>query len=136
MCVWNMEDFVDDYYSIEKFLKAYSRVVQPIGDKSFWPKVSFACEVGAPMGKHVMGRQRKNWIKGCLEGGNGTKRNESGSVNSKKTICGKFKYPNCGELGHRKANYKCPQNGTKKKYVYSKTKERRDDQGKRGRSRG
>jgi hypothetical protein len=22
-----MEDFVDDYYSIEKFLKAYSRVV-------------------------------------------------------------------------------------------------------------
>jgi hypothetical protein len=68
-----MEDFVDEYYSLAMFTTTYSRVVQPIGDKSFWPDVPFAKEVGAPIGKHVVGRQRKNRIKGCLEGGSGKK---------------------------------------------------------------
>jgi hypothetical protein len=30
-------------------------------------------------------------------------------------IRGKVRCPNCGELGHRKASYKCPLNGTKKR---------------------
>jgi hypothetical protein len=51
-----MEDFVDDYYSVANFTTAYSRVVPPIGDKSFWPEVPFAKEVGAPIGKHTVGR--------------------------------------------------------------------------------
>jgi hypothetical protein len=30
-----LEEFVDEYYSVEKFHKAYKRVVVPLGDKSF-----------------------------------------------------------------------------------------------------
>jgi hypothetical protein len=112
-----IEDFVDDYYSVEKFVKVYSRVVEPIGDKSFWPRVPFAKEVGAPIGMRGDGRQRKNKIKGCVEGGSGKKANENENVTSKKMIRGRFKCPNCGEFGHRKASYKCPFNGTKKRYV-------------------
>jgi hypothetical protein len=108
-----MEDFVDDYYSISHFTTAYSRVVPPIGDKSFWPEVPFAKEVGAPIGKRAVGRQRKNRMKGCLEGGSGKKK--VNTDNGKTSIRGKIKCPNCGELGHRKASYKCPLNGTKKR---------------------
>jgi hypothetical protein len=109
--VW-MEDFVVEHYSVAMFTTTYSRVVDPIGDNSFWPVVPFAKEVGAPIGKHGVSRQRKQRIKGCLEGGNGTK--TSNNDNGKKSIRGKFKCPNYGGLGHRKASYKCPLNGTKK----------------------
>jgi hypothetical protein len=40
-----LEEFIDDYYSIEKFKNAYKRVVVPLGDKSFWPKV----DIGVPV---------------------------------------------------------------------------------------
>jgi hypothetical protein len=30
-----LEEFVDDYYSVEKFRDAYKRVVVPLGDKYF-----------------------------------------------------------------------------------------------------
>jgi hypothetical protein len=43
-----MEEFFDYYYSVEMFRKAYSRLVELIEDKMFWPKVDFAKEVGAP----------------------------------------------------------------------------------------
>jgi uncharacterized protein (DUF2164 family) len=68
-----MENFVDDYYSIDKFRKAYFRRVPPIEDRSFWPTVDFASQVCAPMSKRGVGRQRKNRIKSCLEGGSGKK---------------------------------------------------------------
>jgi hypothetical protein len=108
-----MEDFVDEYYFVAMFTTAYSRVVHPIGDKLFWPNVPFAKEVGAPIGKRDVGRQMKNRIKGCLEGGSGKKK--TNNENGKKSIRGKFKCPNCGELEHRKTSYKCPFNGTKKR---------------------
>jgi hypothetical protein len=34
-----LEEFVDDYYSVEKFKNYYKRVVVPLGDKSFWLQV-------------------------------------------------------------------------------------------------
>jgi hypothetical protein len=40
-----LEEFIDDYYSIEKLKNAYKRVVVPLGDKSFWPKV----DIGVPV---------------------------------------------------------------------------------------
>jgi hypothetical protein len=46
-----MEHFVDDYFSVEKFKKAYARRVEQFGDRSFWPKVQIAADVGAPIGK-------------------------------------------------------------------------------------
>jgi hypothetical protein len=107
-----MEHFVDDYFSVKKFKKAYARRVEQLGDRSFWPKVQIAADVGAPIGKRPVGRQRKNRIKGCLEGGSGKKPEKA-----KKMICGKFKCLNCDELGHRKNSPKCPLNGTKKRQV-------------------
>lgn len=106
-----MEDFVDHYYSVEKFRQAYCRMVEPLEDKSFWPKVDIASEVGAPLDRRCVGRQRENSIKSSLEGVSGKEASEKG----KKMIRRRFKCPNCGELGHRKNSSKCPLNGTKKR---------------------
>jgi hypothetical protein len=113
-----MEDFVHEYYSVEKFKKAYARRVELIGDKSLWPKVDIAHEVGSPIARRGVGRQKKNQIKSCLEGGSGKKKAQGNETEkTKKLIHGKFKCSNCGELGHRKNSYKCPLNGTKKRQV-------------------
>jgi hypothetical protein len=50
-----MENFVDDYFSVERFKKAYVREVEPIADRSFWPEVAIAAYVGAPLLKRVIG---------------------------------------------------------------------------------
>jgi hypothetical protein len=112
-----MENFMDDYFLVEKFKKAYAREVELIGDRSFWPQVAIAAYVGAPLLKRVVGRQRKHRMKGCLEGGSGKKTKKKESEKAKKLIRGKFKCPNYGELGHRKSSPKCPLNGTKKRQV-------------------
>jgi hypothetical protein len=77
--------------------------------------VDFAKEVDAPLGKRGVGRQRKNRIKSCLEGGSSKNKPSNDTEKTKKVIRGKFRCPNCGELGHRKSSYKCPLNGTKKR---------------------
>jgi hypothetical protein len=111
-----MEHFVDDYFSVDKFKKAYARRIESVGDKSFWPKVSLADEVNAPIGKRSVGRQRKNRIKSCLEGGATKQKKQSipEEEKEKKLLRGKIKCSNCGQLGHRKASPKCPLNGSKK----------------------
>jgi hypothetical protein len=78
--------------------------------------VSLADEVNAPIGKRSVGRQRKNRIKSCLEGGAAKKKQSiPDEENEKKLLRGKIKCPNCGQLGHRKASPKCPLNGSKKR---------------------
>jgi hypothetical protein len=74
--------------------------------------VQIAADVGALIGKRPVGRQRKNRINGCLEGGSGKKPEKA-----KKMIHDKFKCPNCDELGHRNNSPKCPLNETKKRQV-------------------
>ena len=54
-----MEDFVHDYYSVEKFSKAYARQIEQLPSKEKWPKVELAFEVGAPFSKRGVGRQQK-----------------------------------------------------------------------------
>jgi hypothetical protein len=114
-----MDYFMDEYFSVDKFKKAYARRVEHIGDRSFWPQVSIAREVGAPLSKRPVGRQRKNRIKDCLEGGSSKKPSANEKEKEKKLIREKFKCPNCNELGHRKNSPKCPLNGTKKRQVFS-----------------
>jgi hypothetical protein len=46
-----LEEFIDDYYSVEKFQAAYKRVVVTLGDKSFWPEVNIGVPVQAPLVK-------------------------------------------------------------------------------------
>jgi hypothetical protein len=110
-----MERFMNDYFLVEKFKKAYARKVEQLADQSLWPEVEIAAYVGASLLKRAIERQRKNRMKGCLKGGSGKKASENETEKAKKMICGKFKCPNCGELGHRKNNPKCPFNGTKKR---------------------
>jgi hypothetical protein len=114
-----MENFVDDYYSVQRFRIAYSRRVEPIGDRSLWPSVDFASGVFAPIAKRGLGRQRKNRIKSCLEGGSGRKSSCNDNEKTRKRVKRQYTCPNCGELGHRQSSYKCPLNGTKKRqYTY------------------
>jgi hypothetical protein len=68
-----MENFADDYFSVEKFKKSYGRLMEELGDQSLLPKMDIVFHVGAPLGRRKVGRQRKNRIKGCLEGGSGKK---------------------------------------------------------------
>jgi hypothetical protein len=79
--------------------------------------VAIAAYVGAPLLKRVVGQQRKNKMKDYLEGGSGKKTDTKESEKAKKLVRGKCKYPNYGELGHRKSSYRCPLNGTKKRQV-------------------
>jgi hypothetical protein len=111
------KNFVDDYFSVENFKKAYAREVEPIADQSFWSEVEIAAYVGAPLLKRAVVWQRKNRMKGYLEGGSGKKTEKNESENVKKLIHWQFKCPNCDQLGHRKASPKCPLSGTKKRQV-------------------
>jgi hypothetical protein len=108
-----LEEFVDEYYYVEKFQNAYKMVVVPLGDKSLWPQVNIGVTIRAPLCKRPVGRQRKNRMKGCLEGGSGKKATDK--EKTKKLIRGQFMCPNCGGLGHRKNSMKCHLNGTKKR---------------------
>ncbi|KAL5679967.1 hypothetical protein ACJX0J_006352, partial [Zea mays] len=74
--------------------------------KSQWPKIDLGFILGAPLGKRLVGRQRKLRIKSYLEG--------SGSGKKKKPmIRGPVTCQRCGEKGYRHASYKCPLNGKK-----------------------
>jgi hypothetical protein len=72
-----MSDFVHEYYSMEMFRKAYAKNIESLCSKGKWPKVDLSFQVGAPLKKRVVGRQRKNSIKGCLEGGSGRSKSSS-----------------------------------------------------------
>ncbi|KAF0926254.1 hypothetical protein E2562_022082 [Oryza meyeriana var. granulata] len=39
-----MEDFVNEYYSVEKFKTAYKTLVEPLPDKSQWPTVDLSSQ--------------------------------------------------------------------------------------------
>ncbi|WVZ73610.1 hypothetical protein U9M48_021896 [Paspalum notatum var. saurae] len=118
--------------SVEMFQAAYGREIEPLTDKSQWPKVHLPFSITAPLTKRGVGRQRKLRFKSCLEGGskkNGAKdvSNDSNVVDEnpdnsaptnakgKKMIRGPVTCKRCGEKGHRQASYKCPLNGTKKR---------------------
>lgn len=98
-----LEDFVDDYYSVEKFKAAYQGEIEPLTDKTQWPAVDLGFVLHAPLPKRGAGRHRKLRIKGALEGGSGNKPKVGGLNQCKK----------CHELGHREAG--CTYNGAKKR---------------------
>ncbi len=103
-------------YSVEKFKAAYKREIPALPDKSHWPEVDMPFNLGAPLGKRGVGRQRKLRIKGCLE--TGGKSSAKIDDKKKKMVRGPVTCKRCGEKGHRQASYKCPMNGTKKKRYY------------------
>jgi len=64
-----LEDFVHEYYSVQRFKNAYYTIIEPLPDRTHWPNVDLPFVVGAPLDKKTAGRYRKLRIKGFLEGG-------------------------------------------------------------------
>jgi hypothetical protein len=66
-----MEDYIDDYYSVNKFKKAYENWVGPMTDRQQWPKVDPGFKLWPPILKRAAGRPRTRRYKGWEEGGKG-----------------------------------------------------------------
>src|SRR6266498_3784868 len=64
-----LENYVHEYYSMEKFRAAYQGEVEPLTDRSQWPKVDLGFVMYPPCPKVSKGRHRKNRFKNFLEGG-------------------------------------------------------------------
>ncbi|XP_066358573.1 uncharacterized protein [Miscanthus floridulus] len=130
----DLEQFVHDYYSVNRFRAAYGREIEPMTDKTQWPQVDLPFLVGAPLAKLPVGRRRKLRRKGWMEGGHKKKVSKDGKCTNegegekgcdndtaltngkgKKMIRGPMTCKKCGEKGHRQASAKCPLNGTAKK---------------------
>ena len=82
----HLEDYVHEYYSIEKFKVAYEGSIPSIPDKSMWPKATHGFFMHPPLLKSTAGGRRKNRMKSAMEGGNSRKK--------------KHRCPICQELGH------------------------------------
>ncbi|WVZ72240.1 hypothetical protein U9M48_020734 [Paspalum notatum var. saurae] len=81
-----LEDFVDKYYSVQKFKVAYAGYVCPLPDKTQWEPVDIGFKLLPPLLKRAAGRPRTRRIVGVEEGGSGTKRRQ--------------RCKRCGGLGH------------------------------------
>ena len=81
----DVDDFVDEYYSVDMFKRAYEGVVMPMIGKSRWPKVNLGFKLWPLLLKRFAGRPRSRRIKGVEEGGK---------------VTGKKRCKRCGQLGH------------------------------------
>ena len=59
----NIEDFVHDYYSVERFKMAYQFQIALMNDKSEQPNVSLGFEMIPPPLQRAAGRPRKQRVK-------------------------------------------------------------------------
>ena len=104
--IW--EDYVDDYFSLEKFRAAYAGEIEPMTDRSQWPHVEMEFDMQAPIDKpRGSGRPRKNRFKGFLEGGDGGPKKKK----EPKRLGSQNRCKRCRVLGHRQST--CPLNGPK-----------------------
>ena len=92
----HLEDYVHEYYSIEKFKVAYEGSIPSIPDKSMWPKATHGFFMHPPLLKSTAGGRRKNRMKSALEGGSSSKRSGTEDGNGKR----RHKCAICLELGH------------------------------------
>ena len=104
------DKYVHEYYSLARFRAAYKPAIEPITNRSQWPKVDLDFKLFAPTFKRGSGRHRVNRMISCLEGG--TRSKSKKKEKEKKQLGSKNRCKRCNELGHRQA--KCPLNGTKK----------------------
>jgi hypothetical protein len=68
MCNRSVENYVDSYYSVAMFKKAYENVVRPMTDRNQWPKVQMCFKLWPPRFKRVAGCPRNRRIKSSEEG--------------------------------------------------------------------
>ena len=86
-----IQTYVDDYYSVEKFKAAYVGRIPSMTDKSQWIDVDLGFKVHPPLQHAVAGRPRVQRIRGWLEPG-------------RKIV----KCQRCGAPGHMKKTCKKP----------------------------
>ena len=117
---------------MDRFRAAYGREVEPMTDKTQWPRVELPFVVGAPLAKGEARRRRKLRLKGFMEGGHKKKAAKDGegstevgganggdngiaptNAKGQKMIKGPMTYARFGEKGHRQASSKCKLNGEK-----------------------
>lgn len=103
------EDYVHNYFSVDKFKAAYAGETEPIIDRSQWPNVDAGFDMDAPIDKgRPPGRPRKQRYKSALEGGKGGPKKKEPKQLGSQNRCKR-----CQVLGHRQAG--CPLNGPKKR---------------------
>ena len=67
--VQSYDDYVHQYYHIEKFKKAYSGVIPALVHEAKWPKVNIGFKLHAPILRRTAGRPKTQRYKGSHEGG-------------------------------------------------------------------
>ena len=101
----HLDQYLSDYYSMEKFRAAYAGSVEPCTDPSQWPQVQLSFELCQPVTKRGRGRPQVNRFKNFLE------KKGSAFCATKK---GKNRCKTCHLIGHRAAG--CPLNAPKPRY--------------------
>ncbi|WVZ72592.1 hypothetical protein U9M48_021025 [Paspalum notatum var. saurae] len=81
----SIEDYVHEYYHIDKFRAAYHQLIPAMPDKSQWPKSTHGFHLYPPLLKATAGRPKTERYKGCSE-------------NKKKK--GMHQCPICKDYGH------------------------------------
>ncbi|KAM3255359.1 hypothetical protein ACQJBY_048590 [Aegilops geniculata] len=81
----HIQNYVDSYYSIDKFRAAYGQLIPAMCDKTQWPKSNHGFFMHPPLLKVVAGRPQTERHKGCSE---------------KKRKSGQHLCPICKEYGH------------------------------------
>ena len=98
-----MDQYVDKYYSVEKFQATYHRIIPSITDRGQWPEVDKGFKLFPPVMKKTrpLGRQKKKRHLALGE--------RSGKATRQ------VKCPNDGEYGHRSGSWRCHLTCTKKR---------------------
>ena len=81
----HIDEFVDDYFSVDKFRKAYSGTFNPMTSKDSWPHVDLGYKIKKPKLRRNPGRLRVSRMKSYDEAGSSKKRKPCSE---------------CNELGH------------------------------------
>jgi len=80
-----MDDFVYEYFSVDRYRKAYASIFNPMTSKDSWPRVDLGYKIKKSKLRRKPGRLRKSRIKAFDED----------STSKKKRTCSE-----CHELGH------------------------------------
>jgi hypothetical protein len=81
-----IENYVDNYFSVQKFRSAYEDIIPAIPSKEMWPKSNHGFFMHPPVLISTSGRRKNRRYKAAIEGGRGNK--------------GRHQCPICGQYGH------------------------------------
>jgi len=80
-----MDQFVHEYFSVDRFRKAYASKFNPMTSKDQWPQVDLDYKIKKPKMRRKPGRPRKSRIKP----------HDEVATTKKRKMCSE-----CNELGH------------------------------------